>query len=76
MPIYHPIWSQIENLLVVAQNNDALYVKDNVISENRTHFLFFKLNWLYIQDHVNYRKADMVYKSLSNLAPQHMSDMF
>ncbi len=31
---------------------------------------------MYIKDFVHYRKENNVYKSLSNLAPQYMSDMF
>ena len=44
--------------------------------ENRTQVLFSKLNWMCIQDRIAFRKATMVYKSLNNLAPQYMGEMF
>ena len=44
--------------------------------ENRTHNLLSHLNWMCIQDRINYRQVTMVFKSINGLAPQYMSDMF
>lgn len=67
--------------LLLAQKRVArtiLDIKGKAIRdpENRTQILFSKLNWMSIQDRVDYRKATMVYKSLNNLAPEYMTNMF
>ncbi len=38
--------------------------------------MFSKLKWMPITDRIKYRKAIMVFKSINNLAPRYMSDMF
>ncbi len=38
--------------------------------------MFSKLKWMSITDCNKYRKATMVFKSINNLAPRYMSDMF
>ncbi len=45
-------------------------------TENRSHLVFSKLNWINIFNRVKFRKATMVYKCLNNLAPQYMYNMF
>ncbi len=44
--------------------------------ENRSHILLSKLGWMNIQNRINFRKALMIFKSLNNLAPQYMINMF
>ncbi len=44
--------------------------------ENRSHILLSKLGWINIQNHINFRKAAMIFKSLNNLAPQYMTNIF
>ena len=41
-----------------------------------TEPLFRKLNWMTIMDRIDFRKVQMVYKSLNGLAPTYMKDMF
>ncbi len=38
--------------------------------------MFSKLKWMPIIDRIKYRKAIMVFKSINNLVPRYMSDMF
>ncbi len=38
--------------------------------------MFKTLNWMPLKDRVKYRKSCMVYKSLHELAPKYMGDMF
>jgi hypothetical protein len=70
----------VENLFLSQKRvaRTILDVKGKAISEpeNRTHLLLSKLNWMSIKDRINFRKATMVYKSLNNLTPQYMSNMF
>ena len=70
----------VSNLLL-AQKRAARTIldikgKSMMEPENRTHILFSRLQWMSIQDRIDYRKATIVYKSLNNLAPQYMCDMF
>ncbi len=44
--------------------------------ENIYHILLSKLGWMNIQNRINFRKAVMIFKSLNNLAPQYMTNMF
>ncbi len=36
----------------------------------------YKLAWMNIQNCINFRMAVMIFKSLNNLAPQYMTNMF
>ncbi len=38
--------------------------------------MFFSLKWMPIHDRITFRKATMVYKSVNDLAPNYMKDMF
>ncbi len=38
--------------------------------------MFSKLKWMPITDRIKYRKAIMVFKSINNLSPRYMSDLF
>ncbi len=38
--------------------------------------MFFSLKWMPIHDRIKFRKATMVYKSVNDLAPNYMKDMF
>ncbi len=38
--------------------------------------MFFSLKWMTIYDRLKFRKATMVYKSVNDLAPNYMKDMF
>ncbi len=44
--------------------------------ENRSHILLSKLGWMNIQNRINFRKAVMILKSLTNLAHQYVTNMF
>ncbi len=38
--------------------------------------MFFSLKWMPIHDRIKFCKATMVYKSVNDLAPKYMKDMF
>ena len=64
------------NKLYKAQKRAARVIL-NVHDYNTPSADMFKtLNWMPLPDRIKYRKACMVYKSLNDLAPKYMSDMF
>ncbi len=67
----HGLWKWFMFLTLFAQ---LTYV--NVLPENRSHILLSQLGWMNIQNRINFRKAVMIFKSLNNLAPQYMINMF
>ncbi len=50
-----------------------LDIKDTMYPSRQT---FSKRKWMPITDSINYPKAIMAFKSINNLAPRYMSDMF
>ncbi len=70
------IWGSSPHVLILAQKRAAsiiLNIKDTMYPSRE---MFSKLKWMPISDSKKYRKAIMVFKSINNLAPRYMSDMF
>jgi hypothetical protein len=62
--------------IISTQKRAARVILD--ITDNRypSKDMFSTLSWMPIMDHIKYRKAIMVYKSLSHEAPEYMTNMF
>ncbi len=83
MDYYSTVWGDSPHVhsLQLAQKRvtqSILDVKGKAIRApaNRSHILLSKLGWMNIQNHINFRKAVMIFKSLINLTPKYMPKMF
>ena len=74
-----PVWGNCsiaqQNRLVKLQKMAARLIMDEDFSVP-SQSLFTKLKWLPFPKYVQYHQAKMVYKSLNNMCPSYMNDMF
>ncbi len=65
----------VKNLLL-AQKRAARVILNIKDIYHPSKDMFKQLNWMTVQDRINFRKVSMVYKSLNGLAPTYMRQMF
>ena len=72
-----PVWCTSPNIdkIFKLQKRAARIILDENMS-TQTRELFSKLNWITIEDLTKYRRAIIVFKALSGLAPDYISNMF
>jgi hypothetical protein len=72
------IWgsSSFIHKLLLIQKRAARMILDITDFRYPSHCMFNQLKWMPIHNRIEYRKVTMVYRSLNNLAPRYMRDMF
>ena len=64
------------HLQIVKMQKRAARLILNVPSDTQSSLMFKDLRWQTFPDRVNYHKAVLIYKSLNNLAPSYIKDLF
>jgi hypothetical protein len=62
--------------LLLAQKRAARVILDISDYQYPSDSMFKELKWMPIKDRIEYRKVTMVYRSINNLAPSYMRNMF
>ncbi len=78
MDYFSIIWGSSTHVhsLLLAQTRAAHIILDIKDTMYPSRVMFSKLKWMPITDRIKYRKAIMVFKSINNLAPRYLSNMF